>query len=231
MWAARHSPAYPASPRPRSTSPGRRGPARLRLGAPRPAGPAPTPPRPAPPPPGSARAGTPAVTTPSHRLSAPLVAGNVVLVHQPVEGGPIHAGQPRRLRHVASGPRDQPGEVFLLEMCDHPLLRRRIRLVGYRPGAAHSHRPLARVVVDRDVGRLDVLVGVDEHGGVLNDVLQLAPVAPPPPQPEKGDARLAQSRHLHAAPPVPPPAVGEEVVRQQRDVLLANHFLSHYWVR
>src|ERR1041384_4282476 len=95
MWAARHSPASPASPRPRSPSPGRRGPARLRLGTPSPAGPAPTPPRPAPPPPGSARAGTPAVTTPSHRLSAPLVAGNVVLVHQPVEGGAIHARPPR----------------------------------------------------------------------------------------------------------------------------------------
>ena len=109
-----------------------------------------------------------------------------MLVHQAVERGPIYARQAGGLGHVPAGPVHQAFEIVALELGDHPLFGRVVRLVRNRNHQGVLAGVFHVLVIQRDVARLERLLRFGQHRHVLDDVLQFAHVAAPRARSQEG---------------------------------------------
>ena len=139
-----------------------------------------------------------------------IVSLEVVFVHQAIERRAIDTGEPRRLRHVAAGATHQSDQIFPFELGNHVVLGGMKRLVEHRRAGGGLSRPIRVVVIDRDVVRLDDLLGFGQHHHVFDHVLQFADVTAPRAGAEEGDTAIAQLGRLIAGVPVPIPVLGQE---------------------
>src|SRR5512145_3115679 len=76
-----------------------------------------------------------------------------------------------------------------------------------------------RLIINRDIRRLNWLIWLGQNGHVLDHVLELADIAPPGLRPQEVDRPFGELRRQVARLTVPLPVVGQEMIGEERDIL------------
>src|ERR1041385_3043051 len=161
---------------------------------------------------------TQAVTRDRRPRSRHLALQSVPL-HQAIERRAIDARAPRRFRQIAAGMRNDARQELPVELGEQPVARVVVARVRRRQlGRVAALFGLRRDTKERQVLGLDFGRRLEQHDGVLDDVLELAHVPRPRMRAQRAHRALAEARHGQIDAAVLPPIVAQERIGEQLDV-------------